>query len=217
VGIFSPAYKTQAQVTGICVDGSNVRDGLSQADCASIPGATWTLDPDGKCTFPDGHIEPNYKAKNCAENKGTWAGPYVLLAPLPCQKGDAGCDENGKLTSFDPTGPNKIGGYLNLIIKIFIGLCAVLAVVMIVIGGIEYMTSELISSKEAGKERITHAIFGLLLALGAWTLLNQINPDILNTDLKSLADVSVSVDVIVGGESTTAFKDISSDLVKSQA
>jgi cell wall-associated NlpC family hydrolase len=88
-------------------------------------------------------------------------------------------------------------------IKIFIGLCAVLAVVMIVIGGIEYMTSELVSSKEAGKERIRGAIFGLLLALGAWTLLNQINPDILNTNLSSLQNVTV--DVIVGGESSTPF------------
>jgi hypothetical protein len=68
-----------------------------------------------------------------------------------------------------------------------------LAVVMIVIGGIEYMTTELISGKEAGKERILHAIFGLLLALGAWTLLNQINPDILKTDLSSLQNVTVNV------------------------
>jgi hypothetical protein len=78
-------------------------------------------------------------------------------------------------------------------IKIFIGLCAVLAVVMIVLGGIEYMTSELISSKEAGKERIRGAVFGLLLALGAYALLFTINPDILNTDLSSLKDVKVDV------------------------
>jgi len=64
---------------------------------------------------------------------------------------------------------------------------------MIVIGGIEYMTTELISSKEAGKERIRGAILGLLLALGAWTLLNQINPDILKTDLSSLQNVTVDV------------------------
>jgi type IV secretory pathway VirB2 component (pilin) len=116
---------------------------------------------------------------------------YVLLAPLPCDSG-AGCDQ-GKLSTFDPTGDNKIGGYLNTIIRIFIGLCAVLAVIMIVWGGIEYMTTELISSKAAGKERIMGAIFGLLLALGAWTILNQINPDILKTDLKSLTEQKVAV------------------------
>ncbi len=130
---------------------------------------------------------------------------YHLLAPLPCDPATTpGCDAVTKtLTSFDPTGPNKIGDYLNLMIKIFIGLCAVLAVVMIVAGGIEYMTSELISGKEAGKERIQGAIFGLVLALGAWTLLNQINPDILRTDLSSLKGVTVDVNIqsfaIAGG------------------
>ena len=54
---------------------------------------------------------------------------------------------------------------------------------MIVMGGLEYMTSELISSKEEGKKKILGAIFGLVLALGAYILLFTINPDLLNSDL----------------------------------
>ena len=80
-------------------------------------------------------------------------------------------------------------------ISIFIGIAAVLAVVMIVMGGIEYMTSELIGNKEAGKDKIRNAIFGLLLALGAWTILNQINPDILKSDLNTLTTQTVTVDL----------------------
>ena len=117
---------------------------------------------------------------------------YHYLAPLPCEDGTPGC-ENGQLKTFDPTGESKIGGYLNVMIRIFIGICAVLAVIMIVIGGLEYMTSELVSNKEHGKERISGAIFGLILALGAWTILNQINPSLLNTELKSLETVNVEV------------------------
>jgi hypothetical protein len=114
-----------------------------------------------------------------------WTTPYNLLAPLPCPSGSTnpGCTSNGTnttLTTFDPSDPAALANYLNLMIKIFIGICAVLAVVMIVLGGMEYMASELISSKEAGRDKITHAIFGLLLALGAWLLLNTINPDILS-------------------------------------
>lgn len=130
--------------------------------------------------------------------KWTSSSIYNLLAPLPCT-GDAttGCN-GGQLTTYDPTGAGggALGAYLNIMIKLFIGICAVLAVIMIVMGGIQYMTSELISSKEAGKERIRNAIFGLLLALGAWTLLNTINPDLLKTDLTSLADVTVTVDLM---------------------
>ena len=51
---------------------------------------------------------------------------------------------------------------------------------MIVMGGMEYMTSELVHSKEAGKEKIVHALLGLVIALGAWALLNTINPNLLN-------------------------------------
>jgi hypothetical protein len=131
---------------------------------------------------------------------------YVLLTPLPCKAGDPGCDNNGILTTFDPTQANNLGLYLNMMIKLFIGICGVLAVIMIVMGGIEYMTSELISTKEAGKERIKNAILGLLLALGSWTLLNQINPNILNTKLSSLTTQTVTVDL--GGESSTPFSPI---------
>lgn len=113
---------------------------------------------------------------------------YHLLAPL------------GELKTFNPgsgdtPGAGDLGKYLNIIIPIFIGLCAVLAVVMIVLGGMQYMTSELISSKEEGKKRIWNAIFGLLLALGAWLILNTINPNLLKTDLSSLEGVTVTNDI----------------------
>ena len=122
--------------------------------------------------------------------------PYVLLAPLPCPDNDVNCTaENGKSVlnsfKFNPN-INTLGAYLNLIIKIIIGLSAVLAVVMIVIGGMEDMTSELVSSKEAGKDRIRDAIFGLVLALGAYTLLFTINPDLLSTNI-NIPDATVRV------------------------
>jgi type IV secretory pathway VirB2 component (pilin) len=151
----------------------------------------------GTCTGPSGQQYNNISADNCAVISGTWTGSYNLLAPLPCPPGSTGCTTDAKgnqvLSSFDPTGPGAIGTYLNIIIKIIIGIAAVMAVIMIVIGGIEYMTSELISGKEAGKERITNAIFGLLIALGSWALLNTINPDLLNTSLGSLTTATVNV------------------------
>lgn len=124
-------------------------------ECRKIPGSLSTSDP-------------NLKSKI--------EGEYILLEPIRTNF--------GTLDKFLPQQKNALGVYLNLMIQVFIGLCAVLAVVMIVIGGIEYMTSELISSKQAGKEKITSAIFGLVLALGAYTILYTINPNLLNTDIK---------------------------------
>lgn len=120
---------------------------------------------------------------------------YTPLAPLPDTQG-------GFLTTFDSAKTNAFGDYLNTIIRLFIGICAVLAMVMIVIGGIEYMTSELSGHKEEGKERITNAIFGLLIALGAFALLNTINPQLLDVGLSGLPKAEVSLE---GGESNAPF------------
>ena len=204
-GIFSPVSKVYADdplgtcnyPPGITGPGgvSVSSEEMTQAQCTGAGGTSWMANPFGVCTI-NGQRNENWQQKNCVENNGVWAGYYNFLTPLPCPTpGSNGCDANGKLVNFDPTQKNNIGAYLNLMLRIFIGICAVLSVVMIVMGGVEYMTSELISSKEAGKERITGAIFGLLLALGAWTLLNQINPDILKSDLSSVADVTVSVEL----------------------
>lgn len=127
---------------------------------------------------------------------------YELLTPLPCESGDAGC-VGGQLKTFDTTG--GLSKYLNLMIKIFIGICAVLAVVMIVMGGLEYMTSELVHSKEAGKDRIMHAILGLLIALGAFALLNTINPDLLISEPK-IPEVGVKINTAVSGLTTGGFQ-----------
>ncbi len=114
--------------------------------------------------------------KVSAENSTT---SYQLLAPLPCPPGASNC--NGKnIENINTT--DGLGAYLNPMITIFIGLCAVLSVVMIVVGGLEYMTSELSHSKEAGKEKIMQAVLGLIIALGAWALLNTINPDLLKSE-----------------------------------
>lgn len=105
---------------------------------------------------------------------------YNFLAPFVCDQSTPGCT-NGELTAFNPGQANALSIYLNIMIKIAIGVAAVLAVVMIVMGGIQYMTSELISSKEEGRHRITNALIGLLIALGAYLILYTINPNLLKT------------------------------------
>jgi len=136
---------------------------------------------------------------------------YYPLAPLPgvgetCEKdvnGNTVCIKTGPDCKPDPTDPtgkkqictpsNAFGKYLNMMIQIFIGLAAVLAMIMIVMGGIEYMTSELVSSKQAGKDRIINAILGLLLALGSYAILNTLNPDLLNVGLGNLPEATIAL------------------------
>ena len=75
------------------------------------------------------------------------------------------------------------GTYLNNMFKLGIALCTALAVLMIIIGGIQYVSSDAWSKKTDGRERIIAAMFGLLIAFGSYALLQTINPNILNTKL----------------------------------
>ncbi len=106
---------------------------------------------------------------------------YQPLAPLP-----------GLLEIVETKDDCAFGKYLNIIIKLVLGMAAVLAMVMITWGGVEYITSELVSGKEAGKETIQHALLGLLIALGAWLILNTINPKLLNSCLE-IQDIGIKL------------------------
>lgn len=102
---------------------------------------------------------------------------YVPLATLP---GISGSYDTSSLT-----------GYLNTVFQIGIGVAAGLAVVRIVIGGIQYMSTDAIGGKEEGKDIITSALWGLLLALISFIILNTINPALVSTGLQ-INDVSIN-------------------------
>jgi len=183
---------------------------INEANCTAA-GGKWTpsgsgttggpiiVSPPGSCSIPFFN-----SPGACTQNSGIWCtspkipkdgacvtpstssgsaskSTYNFLAPLKCADGVPGC-VNGKLVSFDPAGDKPLSKYLNIMIKIVIGIAAVLAMIMIVVGGIQYMTSELISSKEEGKKRISNAILGLIIALGSYVLLFMVNPDLLKVE-----------------------------------
>ena len=104
------------------------------------------------------------------------------------------------------------GDYLYGVFWFMLGAAGVLAVLTIAIGGIEYMVSGANpSKKKEGQEKMTAAIFGLLLALGAWLILNTINPDFVNFDLE-LDRVTVEGNVGVEGNATNTPGDVPSNL-----
>jgi hypothetical protein len=71
---------------------------------------------------------------------------------------------------------------LNGIFRLAIVAAGVLAVAYIIIGGFEYMVAGAREGKKDGRERIEKAIFGLILLLLSYVILNTINPDLLNLD-----------------------------------
>lgn len=111
---------------------------------------------------------------------------YTLLAPI------------GGMT----TAPTNIGDYFNKIFLIAIGLCGALAVIMIVIGGVQYMGDESIFGKTKAKDQITNAILGLLIALASYVLLNTINPDLLGKGVHIQQVSAVIINLPDAGDSS---------------
>jgi hypothetical protein len=186
---------------GICSPSGGIPYPSLQRNCQGVWQACNTPNTinNGVCVQPSGcpagftGTPPNCTTTTTPPG-GNTDGDYLLLEPLPCKNGLDGCPQNGQLTKFDTKGEDKLGVYLNIMINLFIGLCAVAAVIMIVIGGIEYSTSELVSGKAAAKDRIQSALLGLLLALCSYLILYTINPDLLNTNFGVPA---ASLDVVL--------------------
>jgi hypothetical protein len=117
---------------------------------------------------------------------------YRPLAFIPgiadgCKNPDGTIIEN----CIDTAEQGAFAKYFNALITVFIGICAVLAMIMIVIGGMQYMTSELVSGKEEAKKRIWGAVGGLILALASYAILNTINPNLLDIGLGGLTKAQI--------------------------
>jgi hypothetical protein len=141
--------------------------------------------------------EPEFDADSpCLENPqipslGYKDDCYEFLAPIPGfgveQKDSAGVG-TGRVTVDLST--LSLGDYLNQIFQIALGILMVLAVIMIVVGGVQYMTSEAIFQKTEAKDTITKAVAGLILGLGIFVILNTINPRLLEIDFGEGIDIA---------------------------
>ncbi len=116
---------------------------------------------------------------------GKYKSTYTLLAPI----GD-----------FKEFKTDDIGKYFNILVKLAIGLCGALAVIMIIINGVMYMGEGSIFKKAQAKDGITDAIIGLLIALGSWAILNTINPDLLGGSGLSIRAAKLDVNMEVHGD-----------------
>ncbi|MCC6520438.1 C40 family peptidase [Candidatus Nomurabacteria bacterium] len=99
-------------------------------------------------------------------NEQLSSNTYTFLAPLP------GLSE--------VTGNEGVANFIERLFIIMISLAGVLAVLSLIFAGFQYITTGVFSVKTSAKERIWNSILGLLLALGAFIILNTINPDLVN-------------------------------------
>ena len=96
---------------------------------------------------------------------------YKLLAPLPGGSVEVPVDTGFSL-------------YAAELFRFLLSAAVILALVMLVIGGVEYVGSAGNTSLLGdAKGRMLNALLGLLLALSSWLILNLINPDLVDFGL----------------------------------
>ena len=99
------------------------------------------------------------------------ANQGYLLEPLPG-------------TETAPGTSTSLSGYLQAVFAFGMSLAGIFAVLMIVIGGIQYITAyDNPGRAGSAKNTIWQALIGLLLVVSAWLILYTINPDLTKGEL----------------------------------
>lgn len=108
------------------------------------------------------------------KNKKIWLYSFFIIgttlllpSPLFADKLDpCGSDGAGKTTICETSATSLTGGILGNVINILLFLAGTIAVIMIIIGGIRYITSDGDANKAGqAKNTIIYAIIGLVVAV----------------------------------------------------
>ncbi len=76
------------------------------------------------------------------------------------------------------TGAGGLEGFVNIIYGLAISIAALLAVVKIVIAGLKWMLSDIVTDKTDAKKDIQGALIGLIIIISAVIIITTINPTI---------------------------------------
>jgi|GEM_PF-5917022 len=99
-----------------------------------------------------------------------------------------------EIPGFENMAQSTDGGlsvFINSIYRMSIGLGSALAVIVITTSGIQYAMSDAFGVKEDMKGRITKALGGLLLLMGAFIFLEYVNPDLVKINIQQLDSVVI--------------------------
>lgn len=116
-------------------------------------------------------------------NKPVPIVPPQLNVPIPNLKfTDAIVTDTTIKTSF-------LAEYINAIYKYMIGIGITIAIVMIMIGGLQYVLGAGSGNVDKGKERIKNGIVGLILLWSVFLILHTVNPQLVSLKMVELQTV----------------------------
>lgn len=136
-------------------------------------------------------------------------GEYTLLEPLPCLgDGTSDCTEGQVVEKV------KFETYIQYIFNLAIALSAVAAVLVIVWGGFQYITSDSFRGKDEGKKTIWKAVQGLLLVLCSYLILRTIDPRLVAIPSTIVAPLDIQYE---RGATSSFFTELANEASKYRA
>jgi len=71
-----------------------------------------------------------------------------------------------------------LGQYIQALYKLLLGIALIASAIMIIVGGYKYLISATGAKVESGKQMIIDALMGMIIVLGAYVILSNINPNL---------------------------------------
>ncbi len=103
-------------------------------------------------------------------------GAVLLAQPSPVgavNLFEEGCKESSSAVCKEATGGNSANGLIQDVISTLIFVVGIIAVIMIIVGGIKYVTSNGDSSKvTSAKNTVLYSVIGLVVAILAFAIVN---------------------------------------------
>jgi hypothetical protein len=128
-------------------------------ECNADPNSSCTEARGARLAFGDAAVEQQIAACEDRQAKAALL-PMKLAVPI------GGIDQVAGLAD-----------YINVAYRYLVTVVLVVAIVMVVYGGFRYLVGASIGDIQAGKKIIVDAIVGMLIVLGAYTILSTVNPN----------------------------------------
>ena len=160
---------------------------IVHADCAAYDAlGNCTSNISGQATVPTPTPAPTTATPStagpiapCGDNCNLG---YTPLEPIPGLTQDQNGNNNYLVS------PNNLHNIIDAIFKIMITVGALFAVLMLTVGGIQYMISGSAGEKNIGIKRAQAALWGIVLLAASYLILNTVNPKLLNFNLNPCPD-----------------------------
>jgi len=185
-----PADTNPAALKTDCIEfcrASN-KEFLVYTDNANLePGASlkcWRQD-ECQARSPEGALLGIWEPEQPPDCKKGYHHCYNPSTPVPLT---VAIGEGGSVTSV-----NSLGEYINAFYDWAFYAALIIAVVMVMIGGLQYMVGKGVGDVQKAKSRITNAIIGVIILMSAYTILATVNPALINLEIPNIPKVKTVI------------------------